>query len=116
MNESLFSALATAAGDDPPSGDGLGDGAPPGLRQAVRIVNPQGLHMRPAAAFAQAAKQHTCLVHVRFGERRVDGKSFMDLLLLAAEPGSELEIEVSGPGAADALPALARILAADEVD
>jgi phosphotransferase system HPr (HPr) family protein len=82
------------------------------LRAAVVVVNPQGLHMRPAAAFAESARRFESRVSVWLKDRSVDGKSWLDLLLLAAEPGAELIIEVDGADAADALPVLSEILAA----
>lgn len=84
------------------------------ISRRVRIVNPQGLHMRPAAAFAQLARQYTGPVVVRNGDRHVDGKSWVDLMLLAAVSGTELVVEVSGPDADDALDALTDMLASDD--
>lgn len=76
------------------------------LRQKVIITNPNGFHMRPAAAFAAIAKQFQSDVRVIKDELRVDGKSVLELMCLVALPGSELEIEVSGADASNALPAL----------
>jgi len=80
------------------------------LRRAVTVANPQGLHMRPAAAFAKAARQFQSTVTVSREDRTVNGKSQIDLLLLAAEPGAQLILEVSGEDAPLALDALAAIL------
>ncbi|MCE9531660.1 MAG: HPr family phosphocarrier protein [Planctomycetes bacterium] len=82
------------------------------LRGTVVVVNPQGLHMRPAMAFVRTAQAFVSKVTVWQGERSVNGKSLIDLLLLAAEPGSELIVEVDGSDAPSALPALMEILAA----
>jgi phosphotransferase system HPr (HPr) family protein len=83
------------------------------LRRAVVVVaNPLGLHMRPAAAFAEQARGFRSRVTVRFKDREVDGKSWLDLMLLAAEKDSQLTLEVAGDDAADALPVLAELLAA----
>jgi len=80
------------------------------------IVNPQGLHMRPAMAFARAALAFDSSVTVWLGERSVNGKSLIDLMLLAAEQGTELMVEVHGRDAPDALPVLLNILAATSAD
>jgi phosphocarrier protein HPr len=80
------------------------------LRRVVTVANPQGLHMRPAAAFAKAARQYQSAVTVSRDERSVNGKSQIDLLLLAAEPGAQLVLEVSGEDAPMALDALGAIL------
>jgi phosphotransferase system HPr (HPr) family protein len=80
------------------------------LCQQVLITNPQGLHLRPAAAFARRALLHPGEVYVLREEMRVNGKSVLDLLTLVALPGTELTIEVSGEGAAAALEELAGLI------
>ena len=80
------------------------------LRRVVTVANPQGLHMRPAAAFAKAARQYQSTVTVSRDDRSVNGKSQIDLLLLAAEPGAQLVLEVNGEDATAALDALGAIL------
>ena len=90
----------------------LAAATPDALRREVIIVNPQGLHLRPAAAFAKLAQQYTSAVFVIHNDQRVNGKSPMEMLLLAAEPGSRLVVEVTGSDADQALNPLADILAA----
>ncbi len=76
-------------------------------RQTVVITNPQGFHMRPMAAFVEAAKRFPCSVTVtRAGMDPVDGTSIWGLMGLVAIPGTELVIEATGPRAAEALQAL----------
>jgi phosphotransferase system HPr (HPr) family protein len=80
-------------------------------RQTVSITNPQGFHMRPMAAFVEAANQFPCAVTVkREGLGAVNGKSMLALMGLVAEHGTELVIEATGPGAAEALQALLVVL------
>jgi phosphotransferase system HPr (HPr) family protein len=86
------------------------------LRREVTIANPQGLHLRPAAAFAKLARQFTSSVTVIRDDRCVNGKSQLDLLLLAAEPGAILAVEVEGPDAVSALNLLAELLASPNCD
>lgn len=88
------------------------------LQATVVISNPQGFHVRPAAAFVRRALLYPAAVTVRKGDRRVNGKSALDLLFLAAEQGTELVVEVAGTGpeAQAALEALAEILAAPAMD
>ena len=81
------------------------------LRRSVTIANPNGLHMRPAAAFAELAAQFDSSVRLARNAQVVDGKNWLELLLLAAEPGTELTLEVSGPDAPKAMEALAEQLA-----
>lgn len=80
------------------------------LRHVV-ITNPDGLHMRPIVSFVEAAKKFQSHVTLsRVGAERVDGKSGLRLLSLAAEPGTELVLEVVGPDARQAIDVLANIL------
>lgn len=86
------------------------------MRKRVIIANPQGLHLRPAMAFARLAQKFQAAVKVMKGETSVNGKSLIDLMLLAAEQGTELIVEVDGDDAQTALPVLAEILAAPSMD
>jgi len=82
------------------------------VRTTVVVANPNGLHMRPATAFAQAARTYRAAVTVYNGDRRADGKSSLDLILLIAESGAQLVLELDGDDAAIALEPLAALLAA----
>jgi phosphocarrier protein HPr len=72
------------------------------------ILNSLGLHARPAMAFVDAAGAFAADVRVRRadGDEVVDGKSIMQMLLLAATQGTELEITCEGEGADVALATL----------
>ena len=94
-----------------PTGDAMSGQT---LTRLVVITNPLGLHLRHATAFAQLAGQFDCAVSVARGGMPVDGKSVLSLLLLIAEAGTELELTVAGPDAAQALPVLADLLGAPE--
>jgi phosphotransferase system HPr (HPr) family protein len=80
------------------------------LVQKVVITNPQGFHMRPMAAFAQLAARFESSVKVSREGQSVNGKSILDLMLLAAAQGSELTLEVTGADAQSALDALVNLL------
>ena len=82
------------------------------LQMQVLITNPQGLHMRPSAAFAELAGRFQSNVTVHYEGKAVNGKSLWDLMLLAAMPNTELTLEADGPDAAAALDALAALLQA----
>jgi phosphotransferase system HPr (HPr) family protein len=86
------------------------------LRATVVVRNPQGLHMRPAMMFARIATRFRSTVTVRRQDRAVNGKSLLNLMTLAALPGTELIVEVSGEDAAAALPVLTQALAAPSAD
>lgn len=71
------------------------------------VVNALGLHARAAARFVQLASRFKSRIHVARDGRRVDGKSIMGVLLLAAARGTSLVIEASGTDEAEAAEALA---------
>lgn len=73
-------------------------------KREVEIVNAAGLHLRPASVFVQAANKHKgCDVFVVREGTRVNGKSIMGLVMLAATKGTKLEIECIGDGSEEAL-------------
>jgi phosphocarrier protein HPr len=76
----------------------------------VTIVNATGLHIRPATLFMEAASRFRSTIQVSRGERRVDGKSAIALMLLEALPGTELTIEAMGEDEQDAVDALAALV------
>ena len=86
------------------------------LRRMIKIENPSGLHMRPVTAFVQRARQFESSVTVTKEAQAVNGKSPLELMLLAAEQGTELILETSGPDALAAMNALAEILSAPRLD
>ncbi len=79
-------------------------------RVKVTVRNKLGLHARPAMAFADTAAQIKSDILVMKGGNNYDGKSIMNLTMLAATQGTELEIAAKGPDAGDALAALKRLV------
>jgi phosphocarrier protein len=86
------------------------------LRRTVIVQDPLGLHMRPLTAFAQRASAFQSAVTLVKDGQRVNGKSPLELMLLAAEQGTELILEVSGGDAAQAIDELADMLSATSAD
>lgn len=74
----------------------------PRAAATVVIQNRLGLHARPAMAFVDAAVACSCNVSLRRGDQTVDGKSIMQVMMLAATHGTELEIITEGVGAEEA--------------
>ncbi len=75
------------------------------------IVNKLGLHARPSAALTQTATRFKSDVWLTKGARRVNGKSIMGVMMLAAARGAVLTIEADGPDEDEALAALATLVA-----
>jgi len=72
--------------------------------------------MRPATLFAQTAGRFQSTVVILCDDKRINGKSPLELMFLAAERGTELTLEVSGPDAEAAIEPLVKILAAPSAD
>lgn len=75
-------------------------------RRVVTICNERGLHARASAKFVQTVDAHDAQVTVWRGDTDVVGVSIMGLLMLAAGPGTELELTATGPDADAVLDAL----------
>jgi len=82
------------------------------LHRRTVIRNRLGLHARPAMAFASAAGGFRCTVKVRRvdADELVDGKSVMQMLMLACTQGTELEIECDGADEVQAIDALVKLV------
>lgn len=82
------------------------------VRDYVRIVNPLGLHARPAAALVQAVIGFESDVRIALNGNEINAKSIMGLLTLAAGQGMEIEVICRGTDANDALDAVRKLVAA----
>ena len=76
------------------------------LKRTLAIANKRGLHARAAAKFVRTAGQFDAAVRVGFKGQEVSALSIMGLMMLAAGPGTELEIAATGDKAAAAVAAL----------
>jgi phosphocarrier protein len=77
----------------------------PDLR--LTVIDPSGLHARPAARFVQAASRYASHIAIRHEGREADAKSLIALLGLTIRPSSEITLTADGPDADEALAALA---------
>ena len=80
-------------------------------QQTVTVVNKLGMHARPSAMFVTEATRFEAEVYVSKDGTKVNGKSIMGVMMLAAEKGSELLLEVNGPDEEAALAALVKVIA-----
>ncbi len=81
------------------------------IEKTVTIVNRLGLHARAAAKLVTLAAKHQSEVLVRKDGREVSGKSIMGVMMLAAAQGSHITLVAQGPDAAEAIEALAALVA-----
>lgn len=82
------------------------------VRRSVEIINKRGLHARASAKFVKMAAAYDAEVTVSKDGQTVDARSIMGLMMLAAGPGSEIEIEAEGEQAEQVIEALAILVAA----
>ena len=76
----------------------------------VEIKNAEGLHMRPAMQFVDISSKFDCEITVSNDQTSVDGKSIMQMSMLAATCGSKLKVKAEGDDAQKALDALRELV------
>ena len=80
------------------------------IQRDITLINRLGLHARAASKLVQAASDFNSEVWITRAGRRVNAKSIMGVLLLAAPCGSELVLEVSGPDEEKSMQALVELI------
>jgi phosphocarrier protein len=81
------------------------------IKTSTTISNKLGLHARASAKLTKLAGSFACEVWISRGERRVNAKSIMGVMMLAAGIGSALEVETSGTDEQAAMDALLALIA-----
>jgi phosphotransferase system HPr (HPr) family protein len=76
----------------------------------VTVVNAHGMHLRPADLFARTVMRYKSQVVVTFEGQQVDGRSIVELLMLAARQGSQLSISATGEDCDQALAELTKLV------
>lgn len=84
-------------------------------RATITLANRHGLHARPAHLFVQTANAYASKLRVwrQDSEEKVDGKSIMGVMMLAAEQGTTLELLSEGPDCADQVRAIEELAASN---
>ncbi len=81
------------------------------IQSTTTIINRLGLHARASAKLTKLAGSFPCDIWVSRGERRVNAKSIMGVMMLAAGLGSEIVVETEGERAQEAMDALLALIA-----
>ena len=81
------------------------------IKTELLVENKMGIHARPAAMFVKIASRYEAEIFVEKDGERVNGKSIMGLMMLAAGPGSRLVLEAIGVDASQAVAELTQLLA-----
>ena len=80
------------------------------LRSEAEIVNKLGLHARASAKLTQLAARYGCDVHIERNGRKVNAKSIMGVMMLAAGKGARLVLETDGPHEEEAMDAIVALI------
>lgn len=94
--------------DDCQPGEGVPAGA---ITREFPVINKRGLHARASAKFVQMAERFDADIRVSRCGETVGGDSIMGLLMLAAGPGTTIQVSAIGPQAREAIDALEQLLA-----
>ena len=76
------------------------------ITRTTTIVNRAGLHARSSARLAEVAAGFSSEIRIGVGDRAVDGKSILSLMMLAATQGTHVSLEANGADESDAIDAL----------
>ena len=80
------------------------------IKTTATISNKLGLHARASAKLTKLAGSHNCEVWMSRGDRRINAKSIMGVMMLAAGIGSQVEIETNGPDEQAAMDAILALI------
>jgi phosphocarrier protein HPr len=80
------------------------------IQQSIEILNKLGLHARASAKLTQTASGFQSQVHLSRNGRKVNAKSIMGVMMLAAAKGTTIELETEGPDEQDAMNALVALI------
>ena len=80
-------------------------------RREVEIVNKLGLHARASAKLTQLAAKYQCDVSLARNGRKINAKSIMGVMMLAAGKGSKVTLEIDGPDESEAMDAVCALIA-----
>ncbi len=80
------------------------------FEQDCEVLIDEGLHMRPAMQFVECANSYECEIYIEASGNTVNGKSIMQLTMLAATKGTPLKVIAEGTGAEQAVKVLVDII------
>lgn len=81
------------------------------MKKVLKIVNKLGIHARPASALVKIANAYDCDVFFEKDGMKVNGKSVIDLMILAAPKGTEITVETVGEGEEECMNEIEEIFA-----
>ena len=82
----------------------------PLIEETVTIINKLGLHARPAALLVQTAAQYSSKIELEYNETRINGKSIMGVMMLAAACGSDIKLIAEGDDAEESIAGIRELI------
>ena len=80
-------------------------------QKLIKVINPRGLHARPAAKIVECAGRFSSDIWLQYNDKEIDAKSIMSVLMLAAPVDAELGLRIEGSDESLARDALERLFA-----
>ena len=80
-------------------------------QKVIKVINPLGLHARPAAKIVECAGRFSSDIWLQYNDKEIDAKSIMSVLMLAAPVDAELGLRIEGSDESPARDALERLFA-----
>ncbi len=80
------------------------------ITRDIEIINKLGLHARAAAKFVSTSGQFSSTVQLIKGDQKINAKSIMGVMMLAASQGTVLKVEIEGPDEEAAMQALSELV------
>lgn len=80
------------------------------IKESIEIINKLGLHARASTRLTQVASQYVSDIWITRNDRRVNAKSIMGVMVLAAAKGSTIELEANGSDESEAIAALQTLI------
>lgn len=80
------------------------------IKESIEIINKLGLHARASTRLTQVASQYVSDIWITCNDRRVNAKSIMGVMVLAAAKGSTIELEANGSDESEAIAALQTLI------
>ncbi len=80
------------------------------IEERITINNKAGLHARAAAKLVETVSDFECVIEIGTKDKMVDGKSILSIMLLAASPGTTLDLKLDGKDEEEALVAISSLV------
>lgn len=81
------------------------------IQETITLMNPSGLHARPASKFCAIARKFNCMIQIEFDDQRIDAKMILDVMAANLKQGASVHLICEGDDEIEAMAALTSFLA-----